>query len=289
MAIQEVIQSIIQDKKKLAVVGGGLILVVAIIILLLLSGTNPPPPKTSNLVSQIVLAKSITKDKTPRDPTEVFSVNDPEIYAIISLNNIPAKANVIYQWYDLKARKSIKETTKVSGDTLFTGIVTTSIIRSNENKNKLDWGVGSYDFRVLVNGKIAGSKTYLVQTDEEIEANKILDSIGDVQLTTAVNLDGSPAKSPGTFFSKDDENIFGTLPYNNLATKVTLEGRWTYLNDGRVIDKYQKSIVGTGVFFFGINSKDLSWIPTKKWPIGKYRLEIFLNSEPLESVDFEVQ
>lgn len=290
MAIQDVIRGILQDKKKLAILVGAPIIIIAIIILLSSSSSNTGPSLGGGMVSQIVLAKGETSDRRPINPTNYFSLDDPEIHAIVSFSNVPAQSTILFQWYDLNGKKILKDDPRSTGEATFSGLGTSSIVRNTQDRDNLfNWGLGNYELRVFLNGALAGSQKYFVQTDLEIEKNKILSSIEDVQLTTAVDLQGRPTRSVGTVFSENDDKIIASLAYNNLSKGVTIEGRWTYVNESRLIDRYQKDIFGTGVLSFNINTIMNSWIPTKKWPIGKYRLDLYIDGETLETVDFEVK
>jgi len=285
------IQDILQDKKKLFILLGGLILIVLIIILLFSSFSNSSGTKTTSptsYITNVVLAKSETSDKKAVNPSTVFSISDPEIHAIITINSLPANTMVKFQWHD-KTNNKILQEKETSSTQIFSGITSSSITRVTDSGTKLDWGTGDYEFRVFVAGKQVVAKQYKVSTDADIEKNNIISSIKNIQLTTSVDLYGKPNKSISDIFGINDEDIYASVTYENTPKTTTFKAKWYYLDNNKLLEEYSKTIVSSGVFAFKINSKQESLIPTDKWPKGKYRLEIYLDQEKLSDLDFRVE
>jgi len=274
------------DKKKLFLIGGGIVILLVIIVIIALIYSNPQPstPSNSSVVSNVVLAKGEDQNKNPVNVTGVFSINDPEIHAIVTYNGLPANQAIDYQWFDVGNNKVLKDD-KRQNTAVFSGLSSSSIVKDD----KLTWGVGNYEFRVLLNDVLATKNSYAVKTDADIQKDRILSSIQSVQLTTAVDVLGKPTRTTNTVFSKDDEDIFAAVSYQGMPVKSDFEGRWTYLDEDRLIKIYQKSIVGTDTFAFSINAKNDSWLPVKKWPVGRYVLRIYLNGEQIKELPFMVQ
>lgn len=271
------------DRKKLLIIGGGILVVIIIIILLILPKGNTN--QGGSYIASFVLAKSEDQNKKPINQTTVFSVNDPEIHAIIAFQSLPSGTTVTYQWYDLKADKALKEDKRPTPSANFTGLSSASLVRDNQ----ISWGIGNYEFRILLNNKLYFKEGYEVQTDAEIQKNLVLAGIKNIQLTTAVDLLGKPAKSVASIFSRDDENIYASITYENLPTKIEMKGRWLYLKENKLIGTYNKSLLGSGTFAFNINATRDSWIPIKKWPAGDYSLEIYLNGDLFKTIGFSVE
>ncbi|MDD5731295.1 MAG: hypothetical protein PHU42_00125 [Patescibacteria group bacterium] len=273
------------DKKKLIMLAGGLILLVAIILIISLISPSPQPPTpSSGVVASVVLARGEDQNKNPIGATDIFSVNDPEIHAIVTFNGLPAAQNVTYQWVDIKNNQVLKEE-KRQNQAIFSGPSSSSIIKDD----KLNWGVGDYEFRVLINDQLQIRKPYSVKTDIDIQQENILSSIQSIVLTTAVDLQGKPTRNTSDIFSKDDESIFASVTYQNTPVNVDFEGRWIYLGDGRLIKTYQKSIVGSGTFAFSMNAKTDSWVPVAKWVPGRYVLRVLINGEEVKEIPFTVE
>ena len=67
------------------------------------------------------------------------------------------------------------------------------------------------------------------------------------------------------------------------APSASLKARWTF-QDGQVIEETEQVISPTGdaATEFHISKPD-------GWPAGKYRLEILMNGEPIQTKEFEVR
>lgn len=273
------------DKKKLLLIGGAVLAAVVIIIILLILPKGNNIPVGGSYIVSATLAKSEDKDKNPVNPTEVFSVNDPEIHMLLTYQNLPSGSNIVYQWVDLGNNKVLKEDKRPQVTAIFSG-KSSAVLARDQNT---DWGMGEYEFRVLLNNKIYYQKKYVVKTEAQMQKEKVFAGITSIQLTTAVDLLGKPAKAVTNIFSKEDENIYASITYQNIPIKTEVEARWKYEVEDRLINTYQKSIIWSGVFAFNINAKKDSWIPIKKWPAGKYQLEIYLNGDLFKTIEFSVE
>lgn len=273
------------DKKRILLIAGGILFVIAIIAIIALTSPKgqPSTPTTQGTIKEITLAKGETKDKQPINPTDVFSINDPEVHAIVNYTAL-SPSTITYQWYDLTNKKTIKEEQR-QAQTAFVGLSSANITRDV----KTNWGLGSFEFRVLMDGNLIGKRAFKVQTDLDIQKDQVLSSIRSVKLTTGVDLQGNPSRNVSDIFSKDDEDIFASVSYGQLPVSVSFEAKWTYLPEGRLIKTYQKTISGSGVFAFGLNAQTDSWIPVKKWPVGKYILRVYMNGDQVKEIPFTVQ
>jgi hypothetical protein len=273
------------DKKKIIMIVGGVVLLIAIIFIISLIGQKgQTPAQSTGVVSSIVLAKSEDKSKNPIDATDIFSINDPEIHAIVTFNNLPANQNIAYQWFDIKKNTILKEE-KRQNTAIFSGLSSSILIRDA----KVTWTTGSYELRVLINDQLIMKKSYSVQTDVDIEQGKVLSSIKNIVLTSAVDLQGKPTKNASNVFSKDDENIFASVSYSGMPVKSDFVGKFVYVDTARLIKTYQKTIIGSDTFAFSMNAKQDSWIPVLKWPVGKYELRIYLGGDQIKTIPFTVQ
>jgi hypothetical protein len=83
-------------------------------------------------------------------------------------------------------------------------------------------------------------------------------------------------------FGRND-TIFASVATDGNASGASLTARWTY-QDGQVVDESSQTVAGSGpaVTEFHISKPD-------GWPVGKYKVEIRLNGQTVESKDFEVK
>jgi hypothetical protein len=83
-------------------------------------------------------------------------------------------------------------------------------------------------------------------------------------------------------FGRND-TIYASVATEGNASGAALSARWTF-EDGQVVDESSQTIAGSGpaVTEFHISKPD-------GWPVGKYKVEIRLNGQTVESKDFEVK
>lgn len=77
--------------------------------------------------------------------------------------------------------------------------------------------------------------------------------------------------------------VYATVVTSGAAPTATLKARWTY-QDGQVVDESEQTIAPTGdaATEFHISKPD-------GFPVGKYKLEVFLNGASVQTKDFEVK
>lgn len=80
-----------------------------------------------------------------------------------------------------------------------------------------------------------------------------------------------------------NDTIYASVATEGNASGGALTARWTF-EDGQVVDESSQNIAASGpaVTEFHISKPD-------GWPVGKYKVEIRLNGQPVQSKDFEVK
>jgi len=77
--------------------------------------------------------------------------------------------------------------------------------------------------------------------------------------------------------------IYAVVETKGADPNAALLARWTF-QDGQVVDESSRSIAAAG--------EDVTEFHISKpggWPKGKYKVEVLLNGQPVESEDFEVK
>lgn len=77
--------------------------------------------------------------------------------------------------------------------------------------------------------------------------------------------------------------IYASVITNGVSPGATLKARWTF-EDGQVVEETEQSIApaGPAATEFHISKPD-------GWPAGKYKLEVFLDGQPVQTQTFEVK
>lgn len=83
-------------------------------------------------------------------------------------------------------------------------------------------------------------------------------------------------------FGRND-TIYASVATDGTASGAALVARWSF-EDGQVVEESTQSIASSGpsITEFHISKPD-------GWPVGKYKVEILLNGQVVESKDFEVK
>lgn len=83
-------------------------------------------------------------------------------------------------------------------------------------------------------------------------------------------------------FGRND-TIYASVATDGTASGAALSARWTF-EDGQVVDESSQTIASSGpaVTEFHISKPG-------GWPVGKYKVEIRLNGQAVETKDFEVK
>jgi len=110
-------------------------------------------------------------------------------------------------------------------------------------------------------------------------------SVTSVDLGTAVGAD-MKVTAPTTTFAPNDKIIAAVSTSTSdpaAAVNGTLGAKWTF-QDGQVVHEESKAfnLTGPGVTNFEISKPD-------GWPTGKYKLEVSLDGNVVQTRDFEVK
>ena len=105
--------------------------------------------------------------------------------------------------------------------------------------------------------------------------------VTDVGLGRSVGGDKAITDRTDTF--RPNDTIYASVATEGSASSATLRARWTF-EDGQVVDESTRTIVP--------NNRERTEFHISKpnaWPSGKYKLEVFLDNQSVETKDFEVR
>ena len=105
--------------------------------------------------------------------------------------------------------------------------------------------------------------------------------VTDVTLGRAIG--GDKAISDSTDKFRPNDTIYASVTTDGSAPSATLRARWTF-EDGQAVDESSRTIAPS-------NRERTEFHISKPngWPAGKYKLEVFLNDQSVETKTFEVQ
>jgi len=105
--------------------------------------------------------------------------------------------------------------------------------------------------------------------------------VSDIELGRSLTADKRINDNTDSF--KPNDAVYASIATAGAAPSAMLKARWTY-QDGQVVDESTQTIAPTGDARteFHISKPD-------GWPVGKYKLEVFLNGASAGTKDFEVE
>ena len=106
--------------------------------------------------------------------------------------------------------------------------------------------------------------------------------VSSVDVGNAIGAD-KRITGPSTTFAPGD-TIYASVASTGAASSVTLTARWTYGDDGQVVNEESKTIAPTGPAYseFHIAKPD-------GWPAGTYKVEILADGAAVASKNFAVE
>lgn len=106
-------------------------------------------------------------------------------------------------------------------------------------------------------------------------------SVASVDLGRSVGEDKRVSGATETFHPSDV--IYASIVTRGASPGASLKVRWTF-EDGQLVDQSERTIApaGDAATEFHIAKAD-------GWPAGKYKLEVFLDESPVQSLDFVVK
>ena len=121
------------------------------------------------------------------------------------------------------------------------------------------------------------STSYSERSTTETSAIKV------TNLDLGRNIGGDKHVTVATTFFAPNDVIYASVQTSGTAPNTTLQVKWTY-QDGQVVDETTQTIAPTGdeATEFHISKPD-------GWPAGKYKAEVYLNGQLVQTKDFEVK
>ncbi len=134
---------------------------------------------------------------------------------------------------------------------------------------------------VLCLGFALGATSCAKKAAETAAAPPAVLSVTGVDLGRTIGGDKRVSEKVDQFSPKDV--IYASVLTTGSSPNAVLKARWTY-EDGQVVDESEQAIApnGDAATEFHISKPD-------GWPLGKYRVEVFLNGNSAQALDFQVK
>lgn len=105
--------------------------------------------------------------------------------------------------------------------------------------------------------------------------------VTDVTLGRAVGGDKSISDRTETF--KPNDTFYASVATDGASPSATLRAKWSF-EDGQLVDESARTIAPNG-----LERTEFHISKPNGWPVGKYKLEVFLNDQAAGTKNFEVR
>ena len=105
--------------------------------------------------------------------------------------------------------------------------------------------------------------------------------VTEVSLGRAIGGDKSISDSTDNF--KPGDTIYASVATDGTAPSATLRAKWTF-EDGQTVDESTHTIAPAGR-----ERTEFHISKPNGWPAGKYKVEVFLNDQPVGTKSFDVK
>lgn len=210
------------------------------------------------------------------DPTTVFAQEDQEIQLVVKVGNAPDDTEVKTVW-------SMVAVSGYEPTVLYESPLTLS---SGENiahfslTNDQLWPAGSYKVEIYLNGELDRTVEYEVEKGE-VKAPTIQSA------TLAKGSDQSEAVDPTNVFAPDDLVIHMVVKVDNAVEGTSLKTVW-YVAD---VEGYEPQVIDEVPYTLGggENTADFTLTNDQPWPVGKYKVELYLDDKLEQTLEYEVR
>lgn len=106
-------------------------------------------------------------------------------------------------------------------------------------------------------------------------------TVTDLDLGRSIGGDKRVSEKVSEFRTNDV--IYASVLTSGASQNAMLKARWTF-EDGQLVNESEQAIAPTGdaASEFHVSKPD-------GWPVGKYKVEVFLNGVPAQAKDFQVK
>ena len=266
------------------------VLAVATLILVALpiTGCSGEVSFTTASLSEATMALGTDADAKPINPTDTFQVDTPEIFCSVKLSNAPSDTEITSEWVYIEGELEGYDNHVIDTYTLVTDgdrYLTFSMERPDDG-----WPVGTYELVLYVDGKDETSVGFSVTGEANPFSGSTSSSPTLSEATMALGVDSQARPvNPTSTFAQDTPEIFCSVLMTNVTGPVDVLSEWYYI-EGEVegvtnllIDAVPLTVPVDQYLQFSLT------IPDSGWPVGTYKLVIYVNGVEKMEVPFAVE
>jgi len=210
------------------------------------------------------------------DPTNVFAPDDLVLHLAVTVANPVEGTSLKAVWSVVDVKDYTPAVIDEVPYTLSAGERTTDFQLTNNQP----WPAGKYKVELYLNDQLVQTLEYVVQ--EAGAQTPFVESA-----TLAKGYEGGEAVDPTTVFAQDDLTLHLVVKVANPVEGTSLKAVWSVAEvagyEPQAIDEVPYTLSA------GENSADFSLTNNQPWPVGKYKVELYLNDQLVQTLEYEVQ
>ena len=210
------------------------------------------------------------------DPTNVFAAEDQEIHLVVNVGNAPDDTNVKTVWSMVAVAGYEPAVLYEKPLTLNSGETVAHFTLTSDQP----WPAGSYKVEVYLNDKLDRTLEYEVK-ELEVKTPTIQSA------TLAKGYESGEAVDPTNVFAPDDLELHLVVKVANAVEGTTLKAIWSVVE----VEGYEPQVIDESPYILSTaeNAADFTLSNDQPWPVGKYKVELYLSDTLVQTLEYEVQ
>lgn len=164
----------------------------------------------------------------------------------------------------------------------------TSYFTSRISLNNISWQTGDYEAIVKSNNQVIKTIDFKIVSEKDFDQASKKDMLQNLYLGSQINTNNQMT-IPSKTFNRNQEHIYAVALFRNIPTNSTVKASWWYIDDNQKITDFTQQFSGDGYLPFKISLDDFSRLWSDGiWPIGHYRVDIYVDNTTIATESFVV-
>lgn len=264
---------------------------------------QPSPAADGGIITAAVLARDSSAIlNSPIGVTDSFAPKQPKIHIIITVNNAPNGTGVKAALTAVEVGNAIPANTKLGEPS--------SSVSGSQNVDFFfespaqGFPQGTYKVEILLNNKLDRTLNFMVKDGVPIPTPVPTKAVGScpppprpnyrpplvaTKITMAEDVKGTELEPVNaTRFFKTSSVFHSVVTLANAPSNTRVKAVWFAQDIGNA-EPCNARLTEYELTASGSHNVDFTYRPPSKWPVGIYRVEIYVNDNPNIDVDFRVQ
>ncbi len=261
------------------------------------------PAASGGIITNAVMARDSSAIlNSPIGVTDTFAPKQPKIHIIVTVNNAPNGTTVKAALTALDAGSAIPPNTKLGEPSLnVSGSQNADFFFEPTSQG---FPVGTYKVDILLNNKFDRTLSFTVKDGVPIPTPAPTKAVGScppppppnykpplvaTKITMAEDVKGAELEPVNaTRFFKTSSVFHAVVALSNAPTNTKVKAVWFAQDIGNA-EPCNSRLTEYELTASGSHNVDFTYRPPSKWPVGIYRVEIYVNDNLNIDVDFRVQ